>query len=157
MSFDAQTIFELLPAIYRMRDAEQGGPLRQLIGVIAEQVAVLEEDIEQLYDDQFIETCADWVVPYLGELIGYRQLHGSTPQIRSPRAEVADTIRLRRSKGTAATLAQLARDVTGWDACAIEMFTRLAATQFINHPRPAQHRDGERPQSAAAGTDQRAV
>jgi hypothetical protein len=137
MSFDAQTIYELLPAIYRTRDAEQGGPLRQLIGVIAEQVAVLEEDIEQLYDNQFIETCADWVVPYLGELIGYRQLHGSTPQIRSPRAEVADTIRLRRSKGTAATLAQLARDVTGWDACAIEMFTRLAATQFINHPRPA--------------------
>lgn len=137
MSFDAQTIYELLPAIYRTRDAEQGGPLRQLIRVIAEQVAILEEDIDQLYDNQFIETCADWVVPYIGELIGYRQLYGSTPQIRSPRAEVADTIRLRRSKGTAAMLAQLARDVTGWDAHAVEMFTRLATTQFINHPRPA--------------------
>lgn len=136
MSFDAQAIYELLPAIYRTRDAEQGGTLRQLIGVIAEQVAVLEEDIEQLYDNQFIETCADWVVPYIGELIGYRQLYGSTPQVRSPRAEVADTIRLRRSKGTAATLARLAHDVTGWDACAIEMFTRLATTQFLNHPRP---------------------
>ena len=60
MSFDAQAIYELLPAIYRTRDAEQGGALRQLIGVIAEQVAVLEEDIEQLYDNQFIETCAPW-------------------------------------------------------------------------------------------------
>jgi hypothetical protein len=136
MSFDSQKLYELLPAIYRTRDAEQGKPLMQLIAVIAEQVAILEEDIEQLYDNQFIETCADWVVPYIGDLIGYRQLYGSTPQIQSPRSEVADTIRLRRSKGTAATLAQLARDVTGWDARAVEMFQNLAATQFVNHPRP---------------------
>jgi hypothetical protein len=136
MSFDAERLYELLPAIYRARDAEQGEPLRQLLKVIAGQVAVLEEDIEQLYDNQFIETCADWVVPYIGDLIGYRQLDGRTPQIRSPRAEVADTIRLRRTKGTAATLAQLARDVTGWDACAVEMFQNLATTQFMNHLRP---------------------
>ena len=83
MSFDIQKLYELLPAIYRTRDAAQGqllgdapgdGPLRQLLQVIAYQVAVIEEDIEQLYDNQFIETCADWVVPYIGDLIGYRQL-----------------------------------------------------------------------------------
>ena len=137
MSFDAEKLYELLPAIYRTRDAAEGEPLRQLLALIAGQVAVLEEDIEQLYDNQFIETCADWVVPYIGDLIGYRQLDGRTPQVSSPRAEVADTIRLRRSKGTAATLAQLARDVTGWDACAVEMFQNLATTQFMNHLRPA--------------------
>ena len=137
MSFDAEKLYELLPAVYRTRDAAEGEPLRQLLALIAGQVAVLEEDIEQLYDNQFIETCADWVVPYIGDLIGYRQLDGRTPQVSSPRAEVADTIRLRRSKGTAATLAQLARDVTGWDACAVEMFQNLATTQFMNHLRPA--------------------
>src|SRR5262245_36286754 len=136
MSFDAQKLYELLPAIYRARDAEQGEPLRQLLTVIAGQVAVLEEDIEQLYDNQFIETCADWVVPFIGDLVGYRQLYGKTPQVRSPRAEVADTIRLRRSKGTAAMLGQLASDVTGWDACAVEMFRNLATTQSMNHLRP---------------------
>ena len=34
----------------------------------------MEENLAQLYDDQFIETCADWVVPYIGDLIGYRAL-----------------------------------------------------------------------------------
>ena len=36
MSFDAQKLYELLPAIYRARDAEQGGPLRDLLAVIAD-------------------------------------------------------------------------------------------------------------------------
>ena len=47
MSFDAQKLYELLPAIYRVRDAEQGEPLRALLAVIAEQIGVLEEDLEQ--------------------------------------------------------------------------------------------------------------
>jgi hypothetical protein len=110
MSFDAQRLYELLPAIYRIRDAEQGEPLRALLAVIAGEIGVLEENLDQLYDDQFIETCADWVVPYIGDLIGVRMLHGATPQVSSPRAEVANAIRLRRRKGTAAVLEELARE-----------------------------------------------
>jgi hypothetical protein len=135
MSIDGQTLYNLLPAIHRNRDAAAGGMLRELIQVVAEQMAVLEEDLAQLYDDQFIETCADWVVPYIGDLIGYRQLHGVTSRISSPRAEVADTIRLRRGKGTAATLEILARDVTGWDARVVEMVRRLSATQYMGRVR----------------------
>ena len=54
MSFDAQKLYELLPAIYRLRDAHQGEPLKQLLAVIAEQLGILETDLEQLYDDKFI-------------------------------------------------------------------------------------------------------
>jgi hypothetical protein len=129
-------IYELLPAIHRIRDAEQGEPLKALLAVIAEQVAVLEEDLAQLYDDQFVETAAAWAVPYIGDLIGYRSLHGVTPKVSSPRAEVANTIGYRRRKGTAAMLEQLARDVTGWDARAVEFFELLGATQYMNHLRP---------------------
>ena len=136
MSFDAQSLYALLPAILRNRDAAAGGGLQALVDVVAGQVALLEEDIAQLYDDQFIETCADWVVPYIGDLIGYRQLRGATPLVGSPRAEVADTIRLRRGKGTAATLEALARDVTGWDAHVVEIMRRLATTQHMNRLRP---------------------
>lgn len=142
MTFDAQRLYELLPAIHRIRDAEaagadteQGGPLQQLIAVIAEQAAVLEENLAQLYDDQFIETCADWVTPYIGGLIGYRSLHGVAPSISSPRADVANTIAHRRRKGTAAMLEQLARDVTGWDARVVEFFELLITTQYMNHLR----------------------
>jgi hypothetical protein len=97
---------------------------------------VLEEDVQRLYDDQFIETCAAWVVPYIGDAVGYRALHGVVPSVKHPRAEVADTIALRRHKGTAAMLEVLAREVTGWDARAVEFFELLAATQYMNHLRP---------------------
>jgi hypothetical protein len=143
MNDNARTLFELLPAIHRIRDAElaraQGlarGPLEELMAVLAEQLEIAEESLEQCYDDLFIETCADWVVPYIGDLIGYRSLHSVKAAIASPRAEVAHTIALRRRKGTALVLEQLARDVTRWDARAVEYFQRLCATQYMNHPRP---------------------
>lgn len=136
MTLDAQTLYQLLPAVHRNRDAENGGALLALIQVIAQQIAVLEDNLAQLYDDQFIETCADWVVPYIGDLVGYRQLNGVTPRISSPRAEVADTIALRRGKGTAATLEKLARDVTGWDVHVVEMMRRLATTAAMSRIRP---------------------
>ena len=66
MTLDPQRMYELLPAIHRVRDAAEGGPLEALIRALAEQAGVVEEDLEQLYDDQFIETCARWVAPYIG-------------------------------------------------------------------------------------------
>jgi hypothetical protein len=74
MNFDLKRLFELLPTFYRIRDTEQAGTLKALLSVISEQGAVLEEDMEQLYDDQFIETCAEWVVHYIGDLVGTRGL-----------------------------------------------------------------------------------
>lgn len=138
MTLDGPALLGLLPALYRQRDAENGGALARLADVLAEQLQVLQEDMAQLYDDQFIETCADWVVPYIGDLIGYHQLNGVTPSIASPRAEVADTLRLRRGKGTLAVLEGLARDVTGWDAHVVEYFALLCLTQSVKHVRPGR-------------------
>jgi hypothetical protein len=133
----ADRLWALLPVVHRLRDAERGGVLRELITVLAQQVDVLDEALDQFYDDQFIETCAEWVAPYIGELIGYRPLYGVAPAVASPRAEVANTIAYRRRKGTAAMLEQLARDVTGWpSARAVEFFERLVTTQYMNHIRP---------------------
>jgi hypothetical protein len=140
VSFDLESLYTLLPAVYRVRDAANGEPLKALLSVVADQLGVLEEDLAQLYDDQFIETCAGWVIAYLGDAIGYRPLNGKIPQIRTPRAEVADTIALRRHKGTAAMLEVLAREVTGWDARVVEFFQLLATTQYLNHLRPGNTR-----------------
>ncbi|CAG9170123.1 hypothetical protein LMG23992_01471 [Cupriavidus laharis] len=135
MSISAERLYSLLPAVYRLRDAEQGEPLRALLAAFAQEFAALEENVAQLYDDQFIETCADWVAPYIGDLIGYRPLHGVSPRIASPRAEVAHTIAFRRRKGTALMLEELAQDVTDWPAHAVEFFTQLATTQYMKHVR----------------------
>ena len=131
----ADRLYELLPAVYRLRDAEQGEPLRALLAAFAQEFAALEENIEQLYDDQFIETCAEWVTPYIGDLIGYRPLHGVSPKVSSPRAEVGHTIAFRRRKGTALMLEELAQDVTDWPSHAVEFFEQLATTQYMKHVR----------------------
>ena len=136
MSFDADRLYTLLPAVYRSRDPEQGGPLRALLAVIAEQAVVLEENLEQLYDDYFIETCADWVVPYLSDLMGAGDLFVCPDADYNPRLYVASTLAYRRRKGSAAVLEQLAQDVTGWRASVVEFFQRLATTQYLNHLRP---------------------
>lgn len=115
------------------------GPLHSLLLVIQEQLAILDEDLDQLYDDQFIETCAQWVIPYIGDLIGYQSVKGIAPAIDSPRSEVAETISLRRRKGTVLVMEQLARDVTAWGAHAVEFFRLLGDTQYMNHLRLWNH------------------
>jgi len=115
------------------------GPLQSLLLVIQEQLAIFAEDLEQLYDDQFIETCAQWVIPYIGDLIGYESVKGIAPAIDNPRSEVAQTISLRRRKGTVLVMEQLARDITAWGAHAVEFFRVLGETQYMNHLRPWSH------------------
>jgi hypothetical protein len=134
--YTTDEVYRLLPSVYRVRDAEQGGVLRELVDLLTDQINVLAESLEQAYDDQFIETCAAWVAPYIGDLVGYRTLHGVVPDVASPRAEVANTIRFRRRKGTVSVLEELAHDVTGWPARAVEFFELLATTQYLNHIRP---------------------
>jgi hypothetical protein len=177
MSFN---LFNLVPAVYRLRDAQIAqtmplltsaeqttlaslqallpplsadqqaqldaltakstcGPLQSLLMVIEEQLAVMAEDLDQLYDDQFIETCAPWVIPYIGDLIGYQSIYGISAQVDDPRSEVAETISLRRRKGTVLVLEQLARDVTGWGAHAVEYFKLLGDTQYVKHVRRHNH------------------
>ena len=153
MSFDAETLYRLLPAIYRLRDiqlagppvdpqSDPRGPLKALLSIVAEHMSALDADIDQLYDDLFIETCASWVVPYIGDLVGARAVAALAGTRYSERAFVANTIAYRRRKGTASVLEQLARDVTGWNASVVEYFERLATTQYLNHLRVPRRRAG---------------
>jgi hypothetical protein len=178
VTLELKKIYELLPAVYRSRDADlalqaggmldapdsaelqallsiigslaaeqerrleelqdkqRRGPLKALISIIAGQVEVLEESLWQGYDDQFIETCQEWVVPYIADLVAARGLFVFPNANFSLRAEVADTLTNRRRKGTISVLERIARDVTGWDANVVEYFLQLATTQYMNHVRP---------------------
>ncbi|TCV86741.1 hypothetical protein EDC63_106102 [Sulfurirhabdus autotrophica] len=154
MSLSLDRLYELLPVVHRMRDAERNYPLRALLRVINEQVNVVEDDIAQLYENWFIETCEDWVVPYIGDLIGYRPVHeagdssveADSPQGRSrnhmliPRREVANTLGFRRRKGTLSLLEVLANDVAGWPARAVGFYALLGWQQHLNHQRLSQAR-----------------
>ena len=136
MSLNADQLYALLPAIYRTRDAENGYPLQALLTVIAGQSAILEGNIQQLYDDQFIETCASWVIPYIGDLVGSNTIYEISGAASGRRAEVANTIGYRRRKGTLLCLEQVAMDVSGLPAAAVEFFRRLITTESMRHVRP---------------------
>ncbi len=142
MSDRLDRLYELLPVVHRMRDADQGEPLRALLQVIASQANVIEDDIAGLYDNWFIETCEDWVVPYIGQLVGYEPAvdpglaaDSLTPSGRAraraifPRADVAHTVRNRRRKGTLALLEILAAEAAGWPARAVEFFRLVRWSQ----------------------------
>ena len=135
-------LFDLLPLVYQQRDAEpgQGGALEALLRVLGEQHDVVAADLGLLYDDLFIETCAEWVVPYLGDLLGVRLLHPVGPGAGRSRALVADTLDYRRRKGTLAGLEDLGFQVTGWPTSAVEYFQRLGVTQHLAHVRPTNVR-----------------
>lgn len=141
-------LYELIPVVYRMRDADQGFPLRALLRVMAEQAIAVEKDIAGLYENWFIETCDDWVVPYIGDLVGHRAVHNAGEpsagggretlarnRILYPRADVANTVRFRRSKGTLRGLEELAAAASGWPVRAVEAYRALSVTQNISYLR----------------------
>lgn len=125
-------LYSLIPAIYRIRDAERGYPLRGFLSLISTQAQLLKANIDGLWDDLFIETCADWVIPYIGDLVANNPI---SENIAQTRADVARTIYYRRRKGTLPMLEELAADVTGWGAHAVAFFEELGWSQNLNHLR----------------------
>jgi hypothetical protein len=142
-------LFDLLPAYHRQLDAENGGQLEQLLQIMQEQYDLVQADMAQMYENWFIETCADWVVPYLGDLVGYKASYqeGQTAEVSSreaqlrgsiliPRRDVANTIRYRRRKGSLALLEDLCSDVTGWPSQAVEFGSFVSSSVPVSYPFP---------------------
>ncbi|MFG2967182.1 hypothetical protein ACGFZS_28300 [Streptomyces sp. NPDC048288] len=136
----------LLPRWHLLRDAEEGEPLRALLAVVAEQLDRVRDGVEQGYEDLFVETAAPWVLPYLGDLVGYRTLPGyervlttglhdggrdALAEAIAPRADVAATVANRRRKGTLHLLEEISEQVAGWPARAVELSRLVAQNQSV--------------------------
>jgi hypothetical protein len=128
-------LFERLPEIYRIKDAEQlpPGQLQHYLALVEDSFSAIHENIESLYHDLFIETCDDWVIPYIGDLLGTTPLKGDP---RTLRADVADTILLRRRKGTLGAIERLTYNLTRWGVHGVELRENLVWNQHLNHQRP---------------------
>lgn len=137
-------LLDLLPAVYRLRDADAGLPLQALLRVIGEQAQVAEQDIQRLYENWFIETCDPWVVPYLGDLVGVSRPaigRGEQDELESrrllrqrllnPRREVANAVNHHRRKGTLAVLEDLANAIADWPARAVELYPLVTQCQSL--------------------------
>lgn len=135
MSQQRVSLYDRLPQIYRIKDAEQVPPdqLKNYLALVEEVFGDIHENIESLYHDLFIETCDDWVVPYIGDLLGTSTLKGDPWTLR---ADVADTIPLRRRKGTLRAIERLTYDLTRWSVHCVELRENLLWNQHLNHQRP---------------------
>jgi hypothetical protein len=145
----AAKLWSLLPAIYRAEDStdfDRKGPLQELVDRIGAQTAIVRRSIDRLWEDQSIETCDDWVIDYLGDLLATNLV--ASLDARGRRLDVFKTIKYRRRKGTVGLLEELATDITGWSACVVEFFHRLGRTRHgldpaIGHPAKPEDLPGQ--------------
>ena len=144
-----ERFYGLLPQVYRQRDALQGQPLRALLAVLEGEYQALREDLEATYDNWFVDTCDQWVLPYLADLLGIRGLDHSQHLFPTQRRLVANALGYRRRKGTIAVLEHALRDVTGWDVRVVEYFRLVAVTQHLATPGPGAGRTVDLRQSLA--------
>lgn len=145
----AEKLWALLPAVYRAADSETldgDGPLRELLARIGASMAVVRRSIDRLWEDQSVETCDSWVVPYIADLLATNLV--PSMDARGQRLDVANTIYYRRRKGTVALLEQLAHDVTGYETRVIEFFRQLARNRHNLDPAIGRPADAAAPADA---------
>ncbi|MCG8327013.1 MAG: hypothetical protein MI974_04970 [Chitinophagales bacterium] len=137
-AYFTEKIWEMIPAFYRTEDglAESLGVLRSIVEIIAEQAAILRRSQDRLWDDQFIELCSHWAIPYIADLLGTRLV--SALNQRGRRADVANTIYQRRRSGTLRLLEQLISSITDWDGVVVEKFKRLGRNRHGLDPHPTR-------------------
>jgi hypothetical protein len=128
-------LFTRLPEIYRIKDVQQFPPdqLRDYLALVETAFGAIHENIEDLYHDLFIEFCDEWAIPYIGDLLGTSYLKGETWTLR---ADVADTIALRRRKGTLGAIELLTFNLTEWGVHCIELLENMVWNHHLNHQRP---------------------
>ncbi len=135
MSSVRLSLFKRLPEIYHLRDAAQAPPrqLQVYLDILDKINAEVHDNIENLYHDLFIDTCNDWVIPYIADLLGSSHLSGDA---RDLRADIARTIHHRRRKGTLGAIESLTYALSGWAAHTVELRDRVVWSQHLNHQRP---------------------
>lgn len=133
-----EKIWDWIPSVYKDEDGLAAKPdvLRSMVQILARHAAIARRSIDRLWDDQFIELCDDWAIPYIGDLVGTRLVHELNR--RGRRIDVARTIFYRRHKGTPLVLEILIQDITGWEGTVVESFSRLARTRHRLDPEPAE-------------------
>jgi hypothetical protein len=130
-----KSLYDRLPEIYHLRDAEQNPPyqLKAYLDILDTIQTAVHDSIDGLYHDLFIETCNDWVIPYIADLVGTSHLAGDPWTLR---ADVARTVHHRRRKGTLGAIESLTYALSGWAVHTVELRERLVWNQHLNHERP---------------------
>jgi hypothetical protein len=130
----------LLPRFYWLRDAHAGrDSLAALIAALAEGYQALEDEVAGIYDNLFIGTCSQELVPYLGAGLGLTGLATDPPQA-ADRGWVGQIAAFRRTKGGLATAARAAAAASGWSTYIEDGGAVTAHTQWLGDVQPRRGR-----------------
>jgi hypothetical protein len=145
---DPDRLYELLPADLRRRDLLAGAVLQSLLRILGSQYTLLESDIGQLYDDLSVETCRPELLPYIGDLLGFKLPRtASGVEAGGPAAEaleesqasllrrlIGGLVASRRRKGCIAEARLLARTFGHASSYLVETAHRIDRSPPVRRP-----------------------
>ncbi|SEM71456.1 phage tail protein [Nitrosomonas marina] len=137
----AETLFRIIPAVYRNRDSRQyggSGDLKKYFSGNAVLLNQLHATLEQFLADHFPDNpnagapaCQDWLLPYFADLFDVRLV---SPLTKGRRDEIARAIRWRQGKGTLRVVEEIAESVAQLEVMLQEGWKRVAVTPRLNVP-----------------------
>src|SRR5215218_60314 len=127
--FYEQYLYKLLPAIYQEYDTnEENNVLREFLKIIGSQAATIRQDIDGLLNNFFINSCEEWVIPYIADLTAAKVVPNSS---LNSRLDTQNTIRWRKLKGTQMGLVDLIRNTINRNAKVKEAFRYCSSTSHL--------------------------
>lgn len=112
-------------------------PLKALFAILQRPFEELESAIAALYDDWFVETCSEEMLPLIAEPLAIRDLEALRKGHADLRAVIANIVDHRRRKGVARALEELGSEATGWTVQLTDGLESLALTPRM-HPQAAR-------------------
>jgi hypothetical protein len=140
-----ELLYRALPAMYRVPDepltglaspagaVTERGDLHRFVGVLAAPLAVLQQSVEELQADLFIDTAHDRIIPYLAAMVGTTLVF---PDADSNRRDVRGTVAWRRRKGTPVALEEMGSELTAQPVMLQEGWKRIQLAQDLDIVRP---------------------
>jgi hypothetical protein len=112
-------------------------PLKALFAILQRPFEELESAIAALYDDWFVETCSEEMLPLIAEPLAVRDIEALRKGHADLRAVIANIVDHRRRKGVARALEELGSEATGWTVQVTDGLESLAQTPRM-HPQAAR-------------------
>ena len=116
----------LPPALFTAVPPESSSVVLALLQAVEGQWLDLAADVDQVLDDAFPDSAADWALPYLAQVLGLPPDAGRT--------EIGSVTALRRRRGTPSAIEDFATVVTGWQARVTEGWQTTLWSQQLGHP-----------------------
>jgi hypothetical protein len=140
-SHHRDTLYQIVPVVYRNRDSGDLKKYFQACGLLLDQIHhTLKQRMTDNFPDNPIDgsaACQEWLLPYFADLLDVRLV---SPSVKGRRDEVANAVRWRQGKGTLQVIEDIAEAVGRLEVVLQEGWKRVAVTPRLNTPRiPATH------------------